>query len=111
MRDEVSELGYVDMFSDMFGAMDEGRQPMETLYDGYVVNAVMDACYRSAASHAWEPVQLDDWRGGGVPRIRREARELDGHAVVKEERMPDGRRKVILSDRPTGRISERVLDG
>jgi predicted dehydrogenase len=60
--DEVSELGYVDMFSDMFSGMDEGRQPMETLYDGYVVNAIMDACYRSAASHAWEPVQLDDWR-------------------------------------------------
>ena len=42
------ELGYVDMFSDMFGAIDEGRAPQETFYDGYVVNAVMDAAYRSA---------------------------------------------------------------
>jgi predicted dehydrogenase len=108
--DEVSELGYVDMFSDMFTSMDEGRQPMETLYDGYVVNAIMDACYRSAESHAWEPVQLDDWRGQGVPRITREAPTLDGHSVVKEERMPDGRRKVILSDPGSGRISERVVD-
>ena len=41
--DEVSELGYVDMFTDMFRAMDEGRAPQETLYDGYVVNAIMDA--------------------------------------------------------------------
>ena len=29
----------------------------ETFYDGYVVNAVMDACFRSAKSRAWEPVQ------------------------------------------------------
>ncbi len=48
--DEVVELGYVDMFSDMFDAIDAGRDPQETLYDGYVVNAVMDACYRSAKS-------------------------------------------------------------
>src|SRR5690349_7309983 len=107
--DEVSELGYVDMFSDMFSAMDEGRAPMETLYDGYVVNAIMDACYRSAASHAWEPVDLADWRGAGVPRIRREAHTLDGQSVVKEEQMPDGRRKVILSDPDSGRISERIV--
>src|SRR5215218_4054051 len=59
--DELAELGYVDMFADMFGAMDGGRQPIETFYDGYVVNAVMDACYRSAESGRWVPVQLD-WR-------------------------------------------------
>src|ERR687896_289299 len=67
--DEVSELGYVDMFSDMFDALDDGRQPQETLYDGYVVNAVMDACYRSAKSRAWEPVELFEWRGDATPRI------------------------------------------
>ena len=61
-----SELGYVDMFTDMFDAIDEGRAPMETFYDGYVVNAVIDACYRSAESRQWEPVELDDWRGGGA---------------------------------------------
>jgi hypothetical protein len=55
-------------------------------------------------------VELADWRGAGVPRIRREAATLDGHSVVKEERMPDGRRKVILSDPQSGRISERVVD-
>ncbi len=67
--DEVSELGYVDMFSDMFTAMEESRAPRETFYDGYVVNAVMDACYRSAKSRAWEPVELFEWRGGSTPRI------------------------------------------
>ena len=44
--DEASELGYVDMFSDMFSALEDGRSPRETFYDGYVVNAVMDAAYR-----------------------------------------------------------------
>ena len=48
--DEVAELGYVDMFTDMFDALDEGRAPRETFYDGYVVNAIIDACYRSAES-------------------------------------------------------------
>ncbi len=66
--DEVSELGYVDMFSDMFDAIDDGTAPRETFYDGYVVNSIMDAAYRSAKSHAWEPVTLD-WRGGTTPRI------------------------------------------
>ena len=69
--DEVSELGYVDMFTDMFRAMDEGRAPQETLYDGYVVNAIMDACYRSAKAHAWEPVELE-WRGGSTAADRRD---------------------------------------
>lgn len=42
--DEANELGYVHMFRDMFDALDASRAPMETLYDGYVVNAIMDAC-------------------------------------------------------------------
>ena len=46
--DEASEFGYVDMFSDMFRSLEAGVAPRETFYDGYVVNAVMDAAYRSA---------------------------------------------------------------
>src|SRR6187401_3313800 len=52
--DEASELGYVDMFTDMFDALEAGTAPQETFYDGYVVNAVMDAAFRSAKSGAWE---------------------------------------------------------
>ncbi len=106
--DEVSELGYVDMFTDMFDALDEGRQPMETFYDGYVVNAVMDACYRSARSGAWEPVELLDWRGAGVAPITRGRREYDGRTIIKEERMPDGRLKMILKDEQTGEFADVV---
>ena len=50
-------------------------QPMETFYDGYVVNAVMDACYRSAESRALGAGRARDWRGGDdrADRARRAA--------------------------------------
>jgi predicted dehydrogenase len=106
--DEVAELGYADMFADMFDAMEQGREPTETLYDGYVVNAVMDACYRSATSRAWEPVELD-WRGGVAPRVAKAERTEDGLVVIKEEHLPDGRRKLILKDPASGAFLDRVL--
>jgi hypothetical protein len=106
--DEVSELGYADMFADMFDALDAGRQPAETFYDGYVVNAVMDACYRSAGSRRWEPVELE-WRGGQTPRVRRAERTEDGLVVIKEEQLPDGRRKLILKDPASGAFLDRVV--
>jgi len=105
--DEVAELGYADMFADMFDAMEQGREPAETLYDGYVVNAVMDACYRSASSRAWEPVELD-WRGGVAPRVAKAERTEDGLVVIKEEHLPDGRRKLILKDPASGAFLDRV---
>jgi hypothetical protein len=96
------------MFTDMFDALDAGRAPRETFYDGYVVNAIIDTCYRSAASRQWEPVRLDDWRGKGVPRIARDRRERDGKTVIKEEKMPDGRLKLILKDEATGEFVDVV---
>jgi len=108
--DEVSELGYVDMFTDMFTAMEEGRAPQETLYDGYVVNAVMDAAYRSARSGAWETVDLD-WRGGSTPRIARQPQLYEGDVVIKREILPDGRVKLILKETATGNYVDRVVAG
>jgi predicted dehydrogenase len=109
--DELGELGYVDMFTDMFDAMDEGREPMETFYDGYVVNAIMDACYRSAESRRWEPVELEDWRGGTAKRIARTRREWDGKTLIKQEQMPDGRLKLIVKDESTGEFADVVTEG
>jgi predicted dehydrogenase len=106
--DEVAELGYVDMFTDMFDAMEQGRDPTETLYDGYVVNAVMDACYRSAESRSWAPVELE-WRGGVAPRVAKAERKEDGLVVIKEEHLPDGRRKLILKDPASGGFLDRVV--
>ncbi len=108
--DEVSELGYVDMFTDMFEAIDGGRDPQETLYDGYVVNAIMDAAYRSARAHAWEPVALD-WRGGSTPRIATTPEAYEGLVVIKREILPDGRHKLILKDPASGDSSDRVVAG
>jgi predicted dehydrogenase len=107
--DEVSELGYVDMFSDMFDAIDNGRQPRETLYDGYVVNAVMDACYRSAESRQWAPVELFEWRGTGVPRITAQPQMHDGKVVIKRETLPDGREKLIVKDPASGDFTDIVV--
>jgi hypothetical protein len=106
--DEASELGYVDMFSDMFDAMDDGRAPRETLYDGYVVNEIMDACYRSARSRAWEPVDLFEWRGDSTPRIGGQPELHDGKVVIKREILPDGRQKLIVKDRETGDFADVV---
>jgi predicted dehydrogenase len=108
--DEVSELGYVDMFTDMFRALDEGKQPRETFYDGYVVNAIMDACYRSAKRRAWEPVQLH-WRGGTTPRIGATPETYEGHVVIKREVLPDGRQKLILKDPQSGDFVDRIVAG
>ncbi len=108
--DEVASLGYTDMFSDMLNAIDEGREPMETFYDGYVVNAIMDAAYRSVESKQWEPVQLDIWRGSDAADTGVEQQSYDdAHWLIKEEKMPDGRTKVILKDKQSGQISQKVV--
>ena len=106
--DEAHELGYVHMFEDMLDALDEGREPMETFYDGYVVNALVDACYRSADSRQWEPVELAEWRGREeVEPISAAAPEHDGQVLIKRERMPDGRSRLILKDKESGEVTQR----
>lgn len=108
--DEVHELGYTDMFTDMFDAMDEKRQPRETFYDGYVVNAVIDACYRSIKSRKWETVELDDWRGQtNVKHIQGIPETVNGLELVKRERLPDGTVKVILKNPDTGEVTQRFV--
>jgi predicted dehydrogenase len=109
--DEVNELGYVHMFTDMLDALDHGKEPMETFYDGYVVNAIIDACYRSARSRQWEPVELEVWRGlDQVEKISATATEVDGHVVIKQERMPDGKLKLILKNKKSGEITQRITE-
>ncbi|MFO7732730.1 MAG: Gfo/Idh/MocA family oxidoreductase [Candidatus Aminicenantes bacterium] len=127
--DEVHELGYAHMFQDMLDAWEAGREPMETFYDGYVVNAIMDTCYKSMKSGRWEAVKIEGWPGresrdmNEISGIRIVSREFPvnsapgkpikkaqkrGFAVIKTEQLPDGRTKVILKDRTTGRIIERM---
>jgi hypothetical protein len=107
--DEPSALGYDDMFADMLDAFDGKRAPVETFYDGYVVNSIMDACYRSIETKRWEPVALEDWRGAADAESAGVHVEYDAqHWLIKFERMPDGRRKLILKDKQTGAVSQRV---
>jgi predicted dehydrogenase len=44
---------------EVVSAFCEGREPRETFRDGYVVNAVLDAAYRSMRSGRWETVETD----------------------------------------------------
>jgi hypothetical protein len=111
--DEAHELGYVHMFQDMLDAHEAGRPPRETFYDGYVVNAIIDACYKSMRSGRWEPVELDVWRGKEFQFVSREFPDgADGAdaelGIIKTERLPDGRTKTILKDKATGRVIERI---
>lgn len=108
--DEVHELGYTDMFTDMFDAIERGAAPMETFYDGYVVNAIMDACYRSAESKKWEPVQLEIWRGQSGLQEEKATQSYDAdHYLIKEELLPDGRKKAILKHKVSGDLSEKII--
>ena len=108
--DEPAALGYIEMFTDVLDAIEEKREPRETFYDGYVVNAIIDAAYNSVASRRWEPVTLPVWRGReGVENVAA-SRDYDPqHALIKEERMSDGSTKLILRHKATGRIVQRVV--
>jgi predicted dehydrogenase len=108
--DELNELGYNHMFADMFNALENKKQPKETFYDGYIVNAVLDAAYKSAKTKQWEPVQLEVWRGKtGVSKDSHLQPYDNDHYLVKEEVTHYGAKKVILKNKKTGKISEKVL--
>jgi predicted dehydrogenase len=108
--DELNELGYNHMFMDMLNAFEQGTQPKETFYDGYVVNAILDAAYRSAKSKLWEPVKLDVWRGKTDVSKDSHLQEYDAeHYLVKEEVTHYGAKKLILKNKQTGKIVERIL--
>jgi predicted dehydrogenase len=107
--DELNELGYNHMFMDMFNSMEKGTAPKETFYDGYIVNCVLDACYKSAKSKQWEPVKLDIWRGRtGVSKDSHLVSYDNDHYLVKEEVTHYGAKKWILKNKKTGKITERV---
>ena len=108
--DELNELGYNHMFTEMFDCIEKGTTPRETFYDGYVVNSVLDACYKSAKTKQWEPIVLDDWRGRtGVGKDSHLIHYDDEHYLVKEEMTHYGAKKVILKNKTTGKIIERTL--
>ena len=109
--DEVGALGFTAMFDDILKALDNGTAPMESFYDGYVVNTIMDAAYRSVRSKQWEPVILDDWRGTDAAAAGLQLPDYDeDHFLIKREVLPDNRIKLILRTKAGGEIVEKVLD-
>lgn len=108
--DEIGTLGYLAMFTDMLDSLDNDTKPMETFYDGYVVNAIMDAAYKSAETKQWEPVVLEDWRGSEDSSAGVQVTEYDAdHFLIKEEKMPDGKTKLILKEKASGKIVQKLL--
>ena len=107
--DEAHELGYSHMFTDMFDAIEENREPRETFYDGYVVNAILDAAYKSAKSKTWEAVILEDWRGDQETAEDKGWTSYDDeHYLIKEEVLPNGDYKLILKHKISGEIIQRT---
>lgn len=108
--DELNELGYNHMFMDMFNSMEKNRQPKETFYDGYVVNCVLDAAYKSSRTRQWEPVDLEVWRGRtGLSKDQHLTDYDSDHYLVKEEVTHYGAKKLILKNKKTGKIFEKTL--
>jgi predicted dehydrogenase len=106
--DEVGALGYDNMFHDMFECMDKGEKPKEDFYDGYIVNTIIDACYISAKSKKWEPVNHSIWRGKtNVKKINALKDYDEQHYLIKEEILPNGTKKLILKEKETGKIVQR----
>jgi hypothetical protein len=99
------------MFMDMFNSMDAKKKPMEDFYDGYIVNAIIDTCYKAAETKKWEPVEIQLWRGGSGGSAEVALKEYDKeHFLIKEEKMPNGNLKIILKDKKTGQISQVIRE-
>lgn len=57
--EEAHHYGYAEELRHFVECFLTGAEPRESFVDGYVVNATLDACYRSMRSGRWEPVELD----------------------------------------------------
>jgi predicted dehydrogenase len=63
--DEVRVHGHDAMMADVIESFRAGSRPRETLEDGYIVNCILDAAYRSLRSGQWEPVQVAEELAAG----------------------------------------------
>jgi predicted dehydrogenase len=57
--DEARVYGYHEEMRHFVECCATGETPRETFVDGYVVNCVLDASYRSMRTGRWEPVEID----------------------------------------------------
>ena len=107
--DEVASLGYVAMFQDMFNSMDKGVAPTGTVNDGYIVNTIIDACYKPAESKKMGTCRYQGLACGAGDKKESVLKEYDSeHYLIKEEKMPNGNLKTILKHKQTGAISQAI---
>jgi len=57
--DEARHYGYSEELRHFAECYLSGAEPRESFVDGYIVNVILDACYRSMKSGRWEPVEPD----------------------------------------------------
>ena len=56
-----------------------------------------------------DPVLLEDWRGDEASEAESTLRDYDAeHYLIKEEVMPDGSVKLILKEKATGKVIQKV---
>jgi hypothetical protein len=91
--------------------VEQKRAPQETFYDGYVVNAILDAAYKSAKSRRWEPVKLEVWRGDETTDVISAFKEHDkDHWFLTEEVTHDGLHVLVLKEKKSGKVVRRLLE-
>ena len=87
---------------------DRGGTRRETFYDGYVSTRSWTPL-PFGENHAWEPVELFEWRGGArrvsPPRPRPTRARWSSSARL----LPDGRIKLIVKDPATGDFTDREV--
>jgi predicted dehydrogenase len=59
LPEEAYNYGYTHELRHFVECFASGETPRETFVDGYIVNCVLDACYRSMKTGTWEPVASD----------------------------------------------------
>ena len=50
--------GYLFELQHFISCIQKGEQPRETFKDGYIVNCILDACYRSIKTGKWEKITI-----------------------------------------------------
>lgn len=56
--DEARTYGFHEEMRHFVECVAKGEMPRETYHDGYVINVMMAAAYRSMKSKCWEPIEL-----------------------------------------------------
>ena len=110
--DEVSELGYVDMFSDMFDALDGGPRAAGDLLRRLCRQR--DHGRVLPVGEARQPGSRSSCSSGAAARrrgSRARPRSTTATVVIKREILPDGRHKLILKDPASGDFTDRVVAG